>query len=695
MNRRTAHPQRVMVATDGSQTAERAVEWAASFADRFDADLHLIRVIAVIRDSEQDSTAPEIVQAATDNLVQHARSKVGNRGRGSVVVSDDPAMAIVDAAERDAVDVLVVGNAGMAGRKEFLLGNVPNRISHNARCTVIIVNTLGSDGDTASVRVEERHAQNPVSSTYRTARIATIASVFAKHGLRELFAVAAGESGDEGRRAHARRLRSALEELGPTFAKIGQLLSTRPDLLPPELIEELAALQDHVTPLTEEQVVRVMEQELGVPWEDVFETVERQPLASGTIGQVHRATLTSGDKVVLKVQRPEAQELVKEDLALLKLFVEQVGSRPGVRQLIDAPSVFEHLSTSLKGELDFRLEVRNAERMREAVADFDRLSVPVMYSSLCTSRLIVMQDVNGLAPTSVPVGPLRQEVARQLVESFCKQILVHGFFHADPHPGNLMWQPAEQRLYFLDLGSVDEIESDLRGLMVFVLTSFWQGDSQFLTDVVLTMSERKGRETDFEAFRKDMANVVARYRGVSFKKIQLGTILQEITQVAFRHGVVLPGSLTLTAKALGQMQLVTSQLDPELDPFEVAGRFLMRRFMRQAIAASDPRMLYYEFHKLKFRVVRMFDALERLVGAQPGPKVDFSFRAASLEQTVASASRRFALGLTAGFSLLATALTAGSDHIPGWVSMAFGIVGAGFLIGLFVDLLRSKVRASA
>ncbi len=690
MDRKTADPQRVMVATDGSQTAERAVEWAARFADRFDADLHLIRVIAVTHDDEKDSGTLNRVQEATDNLVKRARSMVGSRGRGSVVVSDDPAKAIVQAAERDAIDVLVVGNAGMAGRKEFLLGNVPNRISHNARCSVIIVNTLDSERSAAPARVEERYPQNRVSPPYRTTRIATIAAVFAKHGLRELFAIAAGEWGEVGRRAHARRLRSALEELGPTFAKIGQLLSTRPDLLPPEVIDELATLQDHVTPLTEEQVVSVMEQELGVPWEDVFETVEHQPLASGTIGQVHRATLTGGDRVVLKVQRPGAQELVNEDLAVLKLFVEQIGSRPGVRQLIDAPSVFQHLSTSLKGELDFCLEAGNAERMRKAVGDFTRLSVPAIYSNLSTSRLLVMQDVDGVPPTSVPDGPLRQEVARQLVESFCKQILIHGFFHADPHPGNLMWQPAEQRLYFLDLGSVDEIDSDMRELMAFVLSSFWQGDSQFLSDVVLALSERTGREADFEAFRKDMAGVVAKYRGSSFKSIQLGTILQEITQVAFRHGVVLPGSLTLTAKALGQMQLVTSQLDPGLDPFEVAGRFLMRRLMHQVVAASNPKTLFYEFQKLKFRLVRIFDALERLIGAQPGSKADFSFRAASLEQTVAQASRRFALGLIAGFNLLATALTAASDHVPSWVAMAFATVGAGFALGLLVDLLHGN-----
>src|SRR6185369_9545564 len=212
----------------------------------------------------------------------------GERGHAKVVVDDDPAMAIVQATQDEEIDVLVVGNAGMAGRKEFLLGNVPNRISHSARCTVIIVNTFAPDGKAGAttthratvIRGGEIHETVP----HLTARGSKIASVMAKHGLKELFG-RPHEDGTTGKRRQARRLREALEELGPTFSKLGQVLSTRPDLLPPEFIEELASLQDHVTTLTEEQVVRVMEQDLGVPWEDVFETIEAEPLAAGTIAQ--------------------------------------------------------------------------------------------------------------------------------------------------------------------------------------------------------------------------------------------------------------------------------------------------------------------------------------------------------------------------------------------------------------------------
>jgi nucleotide-binding universal stress UspA family protein len=221
-----------MVGTDRSETAEQAVHWAAGFADRFSADLHLVQVV-IPDNGIQASTL-------TDELLRYARSIAGDRGHATVVVDEDPALAIVRAAEENSIDVLVVGNAGMAGRRQFLLGNVPNRISHNARCTVIIVNTYADRKD-GPARSAPRPStiQQEESPPHRFARGSKIAAVFLKHGLREMFGQP-DEDGATGRRRQAKRLRAALEELGPTFAKIGQILSTRPDLLPPEFIEELA-----------------------------------------------------------------------------------------------------------------------------------------------------------------------------------------------------------------------------------------------------------------------------------------------------------------------------------------------------------------------------------------------------------------------------------------------------------------------
>ncbi|HET7869794.1 MAG TPA: AarF/UbiB family protein [Actinomycetota bacterium] len=679
---------RVMVATDRSETADRAVGWAATLADRYGAELYVVQVVVPANPAATQYGAAEASQAgaAADELQRYAMGLAGERGRSRVMVDDDPAMAIVRAAEQEAADVLVVGNAGMAGRKEFLLANVPNRISHNARCTVIIVNTISPDGDVQVIRPRTaiRAGEFPQTEPRLAARGTRIAAVMAKHGVKALFG-RPGEDGATGRRAQARHLRRALEELGPTFAKLGQVLSTRPDLLPPEFIEELATLQDNVPPLTEEEVVRVMEQELGVPWEDVFDTIDPAPLAAGTIAQVHRATLTDGERVVVKVQRPTAREEIEQDLALLELFAEKVSDRPGLKQVIDMGAVFEHLSASLHRELDFRQEASNIERMAQVLKSYSRLEVPEVFDGLSTSRLLVMEEIEGIPISKAPQGPERKEAARQLLESYYKQILVDGFFHADPHPGNLMWW--KDRIYFLDFGMVGEVGADMREQLMLLLMAFWQEDVGFLTDVSLMLAGAIDRsDLDVTKFQEEIGELMAKYRTSSLADIQLGPILQEMTEVSIRHDVPLPASLALTGKALAQMQLATAELDPELDPFDVAGKFLMRQVMTGMGAKLEPKALFYRSQRLKVRFLRMVEAIERLVGARPGQKLEVNFRAATLEDTIRRAGRRLAIGLTAGAAVLASGLTAVSERVPPWVPVTFGVVGGLLTLSLVADL---------
>ncbi len=690
--------RRVMVGTDRSQTAERAVAWAASFAELYAADLHIVQVIIPRNPVDTEFGAAEATQArgAADELQTYARQVAGDRGHAHVVIHDDPAMAIVGATEEHQIDVLIVGNAGMAGRKEFLLGNVPNRISHNARCTVIIVNTAG-DGQAAGPAGAPRAPASLRASTaevetqpHLMARGTKIATVFAKHGLKELFG-RPDEEGAIGKERQGKRLRAALEELGPTFAKLGQILSTRPDLLPPEYIKELATLQDDVPPLTEEQVVRVMEQELGVPWEDVFDHIEPQPLAAGTIAQVHRATLANSEKVVVKVQRPDAKELIEQDLALLEVFAEKVGHRPGLKQVIDMEAVFAHLSDSLHRELDFRQEAGNMRRMTDVIASFSRLRVPEVHGDYSTSRLLVMRDVAGGPISTAPEGAPRKEAARQLLESFYKQIMVDGFFHADPHPGNLMWQPEEELLYFLDLGMVGEVSAEMREQMMLLLMAFWQEDVGFLTDVSLMLSGAIDRsDLDVDAFSEEIGALMAKNRTASLKDIQLGPVLQEMTEISLRHNVPLPASLTLTGKALAQMQLAAAQLDPELDPFDVAGKFLMRSVFTGMGSKLDLKAVFYQTQKMKVRAMRVIEAVERLIGARPGQKLEVNFRATTLETTIRRAGRRLALGLTAGAAILASSLSALSTRVAGWVPAAFGVLAGLLTLGLIVDLIRRR-----
>ena len=684
--------RRVMVGTDRSETADRAVHWAAGFADRYDAELFVVQVVVPQYPSATEFGAAEQTRAAAANneLARFARQVAGERGHALVVIDTDPALAIVRAVEQEVVDVLVVGNFGMAGRKEFLLGNVPNRISHNARCTVIIVNTLRSTDALASDSVRAHRPKGDILSfePRLVARATQIATVMAKHGLTELF----GQSDEPDttiRRQQAKRLRAALEELGPTFSKLGQVLSTRPDLVPVEYIEELALLQSHVPPMAESEVVRVSEQELGVPWEDVFKSIDPNPLAAGTIAQVHRATLESGDRVVVKVQRPTARAEIEQDLALLEVFAEKVGKRPALNQVIDMEAVFKHLSTSLQRELDFRQEADNIGRMQGVLAGYDRLAVPAVYRDLSTSQLLVMEEIQGIPIKQAPAGPERVQAARQLLESYYKQIIVDGFFHADPHPGNLMWW--KDRIYFLDFGMVGAVGADFREHLLLLLMALWQEDAAFVTDVTLMMTGAIDRsDLDVPRFQSEIGEVMAKYRAATLAEMQIGPLLQEMSAVALRHGVPMPASLTLAVKALAQVQLATADLDPELDPYDVAGKFLTRWTVKRMGATLNPKTLVYQSQKLKVRALRIIEAVEHLIGARPGQKLVVNFQANSLEDMVRRTGRRLVLGLTAAASVLASGLTVTSTVVAEWVPLTFGVVAGLLTVGLVIDLLRGR-----
>jgi predicted unusual protein kinase regulating ubiquinone biosynthesis (AarF/ABC1/UbiB family)/nucleotide-binding universal stress UspA family protein len=688
--------KQIAVGTDRSLTATPAVDLAAEIASRYGAELLLIQVLLPGDPPGTEAGQAEAMRAsqAAEELRQIAVGLAGSRGHARVIVDADPAMAIVRAAEEVGADLLVVGNVGMAGRREFLLGNVPNRVSHNARCSVLIVNTTpdvargaparGFDARTGSVVAGPERETTDAGLMGRSMRIG---AVMAKHGVRYLFSRGKGE---DNVRAQARRLCEAMEELGPTFAKLGQVLSTRPDLLPPEFIEELATLQDHCPPLTEQEVVQVMEQELGVPWEDVFECIEPQPMAAGTIAQVHKAALTDGSRVVVKVQRPSAEGDILRDLGLFRLFAEKTEDRPAIRQVIDMPAVVAHLSESLKRELDFTTELESVERMRRVLAPYSRLDVPAVYKEYSTPRLLVMEEIQGVPIRQSTASSERTEAARQLLESYYRQILTDGFFHADPHPGNLMWW--QDKIYFIDFGMVGEVGPELRELLILMLLAFWQEDVAFLADVVLMIAGADQRpDIDVPAFQAELGGLLARYRHVSLEEMQLGPILQEMTEISIRHDVPLPASLALTGKALAQMQLVTAELDPTLDPFAVAGQFLMRKFRDEVKGRMDPQKLFYESQKLRMRTVRFVESMERLTGARPGPKLQVNFRGTErLEDNIRRAGRRLSLALVAGALWIGTAFAAASADVASWVPPSLAGLGGVVTLGLGMDLLRRR-----
>ncbi|HZR00117.1 MAG TPA: AarF/UbiB family protein [Chloroflexota bacterium] len=678
--------RRVLVATDRSKTADTAVRWAAVLADAYSAELVLVRAVP----TTGDTATPEARAAAAADLASFAAEVAGPRGRARVVPGDDPSQAILAAAEDEEADVLVVGNVGMSDRTRFLLGNIPNQISHGARCTVVIVNTAQrvGPGGAASGGAARRQTRTRPDGPLMP-RAWRIGRVLARAGARELLQRRrGGAAGDE--RARARRLRAALEQLGPTFGKLGQILSTRPDLLPPAFVEELADLQEHVVPLTEAEVVAVMERELRVPWEDVFASIDPEPLAAGTIAQVHRATLDGGERVVVKVQRPTAEADIMQDLRLLELFAEKAGERPGLRRAFDVAAMIEQLAASLRRELDFRQEAANVERMRAVLAPYPRLAVPAIYPQYSTARLLVMEEVQGTPVLQAPAGPERLEAARQLLESYYHQVMTEGFFHADPHPGNMKWW--NDRIYLLDLGMVGEVEPAVRELILLLLLAFAEADADFLTETVLTLAgQRRGSTTNVPAFRAELAGLIERYGKLSLRDIQLGPLFQEVSEIAVRHDVRVPAALALAGKAFAQMQMVAAELDPTLDPFAVARAFVVRDTLRQLTGGLSPRRTFYEARKALHRAHRVLTTLEGALGGSGGG-LEIKFGGTEgIEATVAQAGRRVALAMGTAGALVGTAMVVGSDRAPRWLPSAMGGFGI-LLAGRLVAELRGRPR---
>jgi predicted unusual protein kinase regulating ubiquinone biosynthesis (AarF/ABC1/UbiB family) len=303
-----------------------------------------------------------------------------------------------------------------------------------------------------------------------------------------------------------------------------------------------------------------------------------------------------------------------------------------------------------------------------------------------------MGEVQGGSVASAPEGPERKEAARQLLESFYSQILTEGFFHADPHPGNLKWW--DGRIYFLDLGMVGEVEPSIRELMLLLLLAFAQEDASFLSEVVLMLASpgKAGDDVNIASFREEVGGMVSRYRQLSLRELQLGPMLQEITEIGVRHHVPVPASLMLSGKAFAQMQLVAADLDPSLDPFSVAGSFVMRHTLGRVTSIVDPRRMMYEGQKGWVRVMRFIEAIEGLTGARPGGNLQVNFRGTEhLEETIGRSARQLALALGISASIVGTAMSANSDKAPKWVPATLGGVGSA-LTGMLMWDMRPKKK---
>ncbi|HYG09503.1 MAG TPA: AarF/UbiB family protein [Pyrinomonadaceae bacterium] len=445
-------------------------------------------------------------------------------------------------------------------------------------------------------------------------RYKDIAVLFMKYGRSDLvktsgLSLALGDDSPEiaATAPEAGELAADLERLGPTFIKLGQLLSTRADILPPPYLEALTRLQDNVEPFSFADVERIVEDDLGVRLSKAFNRFDSVPMASASLGQVHRAELRDGREVVVKIQRPEIREQIMQDVAALEELATFLDSHTEMGKRYDFAQMLSEFRKSLLRELDYRDEAGHLIEFAENLRDFNLLVIPRPVQDFTSSRVLTMDYIHGKKITALhPIRRLEingKQLAEQFFRAYLQQILVDGVFHADPHPGNVFLTD-DERVALLDLGMVSRIMSGFQDNLLRLLLAISDGRGEEAADITIRMGTRK-ENFDEEEFTRDVSDIVARHTDTSMNKVDAGRVVLEIQRIAAERGFRLPPEFTMIAKALLNLDQVVYTLAPDFDPNAVIRRYASEIMQQRILKSLAPGNLMTNLLDVK-------DFLERL-----------------------------------------------------------------------------------
>ncbi|MBI1747017.1 MAG: hypothetical protein HYR55_10570 [Acidobacteria bacterium] len=382
----------------------------------------------------------------------------------------------------------------------------------------------------------------------------------------------------------AARLRMALERLGPTFIKLGQMLSTQVGFLPPEYIHEIERLQDKVAPIDYQLIAAVLEAEFGKPPTEIFRDIDEQAMASASMAQVHRATLKDGTAVVVKVQRPNVEKLINEDLEILSDIALFVGEHSKLGTKYDFLAMVDQLKRAISDEVDFRLEARNSALVAASIAEYDRLCVPPVHKELTTKRVLVADYVEG--PTLTHAGATgeltdeeRKNLARQLLEAYIKQVMIDGFFHCDPHPGNVILMP-DHRLALIDFGQIARLDGWMQDQFLQFLLNLASNRGDRVADICMEIGMPKPGLREAR-LHHEVAALVARYHNVPLGDLHIGRSVMQLIQTCANEGLQIPGEVALLGKTMINLDAVGRTLDPEFNPFDVIRNYAQHVVLAQ------------------------------------------------------------------------------------------------------------------
>ncbi len=382
------------------------------------------------------------------------------------------------------------------------------------------------------------------------------------------------------------RLRMAFEELGPTFIKFGQIMSNRPDLLPPELLEELKKFQDRVPPFPIEKVHEIIEEELGAPSSEIFASFDEEPVAAASIAQVHRAKLHEGDEVAVKVRRPGIENIIYADIEIMRELAKLVETGIDIAEVYSPTGVVDEFERSIHNELDMKIEAAHVQRFAANFRDDNSVFVPKIFDNYSSKKILTMDFVQGLRVEDVENYKELdgKKLASLGTDIILKQIFIHGFFHGDPHPGNLLFMP-DNVICFLDFGIMGMLSADQREKLTDLLIGLAKRDSQKTTDSLLDISDHKN--VDRSKIETEIEFYFNRYSYLSLEELDLSQYLSDITQTLLSNDIQPPSEYFLLIKSLITIEGVARTLDPDFNLVEAirpfAEKMISRRYSISAI----------------------------------------------------------------------------------------------------------------
>lgn len=504
-------------------------------------------------------------------------------------------------------------------------------------------------------------------------------------------------------RSAATHLREALEELGPTFIKLGQIASTRPEVLPPAYLQELSKLQDDVPPAPWDDVQAVLEEELEAPIHEVFLALDPTPIASASLAQVYAALLPDRTNVVVKVQRPDIEEIIETDLAIIADLARLANERMSWTRPYDPVGLADEFSTALRYELDYRREGRNADRFRENFATEEHIYVPRVYWQHTSKRVLVQERIHGIKADNIErideAGLDRQRIATHAASFVIKEVLEDGYFHADPHPGNLLIMPGEV-IGLMDFGTVGYLDNSDRANLVRLYIAVIQFDAEAIIEQLIRMGVASP-SVDEKGLQRDLRRLLRKYYGLPLKEISVADLLAEIQPIIFEYHLHIPSDYWLLLKTLVVMEGVGKRLAPDFDVFEVSAPYVRRFLIKLALPTAWGPSLARSAGGWANLLIGFPRQSSRILDRLESGEMQFSVNMPAAERTTKQLNQmanRLILAILVGTLTIALALLIPSLNLswpwnlPTWLIVIGFILMVMLSLWLIWSILRSNRR---